>query len=67
MPEFTIEEVAIPPSLAEDHDGVFAGMTEINNACELAGYGIPEVMDTAEEMFPHFLDEHEPQRILLAR
>jgi GNAT superfamily N-acetyltransferase len=67
MAEFTIEEAAIPASLAEDGDGVFAGMMAVRNACEVAGYGIPEVAVSAEEMFPHYLDEHEPKRILLAR
>jgi GNAT superfamily N-acetyltransferase len=67
MTEFTIDEAAIPSSLAEDHDGVFAGMMAVRNACEVAGYGIQEVAVTAEEMFPHYLDEHEPKRIFLAR
>ena len=67
MPDFRIDEAAIPPSLAEDRDGVFAGMMVVRNACEIAGYGIPEVAVTAEEMFPHYLDEHAPKRILLAR
>ena len=67
MSAFTIEEAAIPSSLAEDHEGVFAGMTAVRNACEIAGYGIPEVAVSAEEVFPHYLDEHEPKRILLAR
>jgi GNAT superfamily N-acetyltransferase len=65
--EFTIKEAAIPPSLADDRDRVFAGMMEVRNACEVAGYGIPEVAVSAEEMFPHYLDKHEPKRIFLAR
>jgi GNAT superfamily N-acetyltransferase len=67
MSGFTIAEAAIPASLAEDREGVFAGMMEVRNACEVAGYGIPEVAVAAEEMFPHYLDEHEPKRIFLAR
>jgi GNAT superfamily N-acetyltransferase len=64
---FTIDEVAIPRSLADDRDGVFAGMIAVRNAVEVAGYGIPEVAVSAEEMLPHYLDQNEPKRVLLAR
>jgi len=64
---FTIDEVAIPRSIADDRDGVFAGMMAVRNAVEVAGYGIPEVAVSAEEMLPVYLDEHEPKRVLLAR
>ena len=67
MADFTIGEAAIPRSIAEDRDGVFAGMMAIRNAVEVAGYGIPEVAVSAEEMLPHYLDENEPKRVLLAR
>ena len=64
---FTIDEVAIPRSIADDDDGVFAGMIAVRNAAEIAGYGIPEIAVSAEEILPHYLDEHEPNRVLLAR
>ncbi|MEO6533465.1 MAG: GNAT family N-acetyltransferase [Pseudolysinimonas sp.] len=64
---FTIDEVAIPRSIAEDRDGVFGGMMAIRNAVEVAAYGIPEVAVSPEEMLPHYLDENEPKRVLLAR
>ena len=64
---FTIDEAVIPRSIAEDGDGVFAGMMAVRNAVEIAGYGIPEVAVSAEEMLPHYLDENEPKRVLLAR
>jgi GNAT superfamily N-acetyltransferase len=67
MSEFTIDEVAIPGSIAEDHDGVFTGMMVVRNAVEVAGYGIPEVAVSAEEMLPHYLDQDEPKRVLVAR
>ena len=67
MSTFTIDEAAIPRSIADDRDGVFAGMMAVRNAVEVAGYGIPEVAVSAEEMLPHYLDEHEPKRVLLAR
>ncbi|MEO6117045.1 MAG: GNAT family N-acetyltransferase [Pseudolysinimonas sp.] len=67
MSTFTIDEVAIPRSLAEDSDGVFVGMMAVRNAVEVAGYGIPEVAVNADEMLPHYLDENEPKRVLLAR
>jgi len=67
MSTFTIDEAAIPRSIADDRDGVFAGMMAVRNAVEMAGYGIPEVAVSAEEMLPHYLDEHEPKRVLLAR
>ncbi len=67
MTDFTIDEAVIPRSLAEDRDGVFAGMMAVRNAVEVAGYGIPEVAVSAEEMLPHYLDENEPKRVLLAR
>jgi len=67
MSAFTIDEVAIPRSIADDSDGVFAGMMAVRNAVEVAGYGIPEVAVSAEEMLPTYLDEHEPKRVLLAR
>jgi GNAT superfamily N-acetyltransferase len=66
-PTFTIDEVAIPRSIADDRDGLFAGMMAVRNAVEVAGYGIPEVAVSAEEMLPHYLDENEPKRVLLAR
>ena len=67
MTDFTIEEVTIPSSLAEDHDGVVAGMMVVRNAVEVAGYGIPEVAASAEEMLPHLIDPNEPNRVLVAR
>jgi len=66
-PTFTIGEMAIPRSIADDHDGVFAEMMAVRNAAEVAGYGIPEVAVRPEEMLPHYLDENEPKRVLLAR
>jgi hypothetical protein len=39
MSAFTLEEAAIPASLAEDLEGVFVGMAAVRNACEIAGYG----------------------------
>jgi len=67
MSTFTIDEAAIPRSIADDRDGVFAGMMAVRNAVEVAGYGIPEVAVSAEEMLPNYLDETEPKRVLLAR
>lgn len=67
MSAFTIDEVAIPRSIADDHDGVFAGMMAVRNAAEVAGYGIPEVAVSAEEMLPHYIDPNEPKRVLVAR
>jgi GNAT superfamily N-acetyltransferase len=67
MSAFTIDEVAIPRSIADDHDGVFAGMMAVRNAVEVAGYGIPEVAVSAEEMLVHDLDPNEPKRVLIAR
>ena len=67
MTPFTIDEVSIPRSLADDRDGVFAGMMAVRNAVEIAGYGIPEVAVSPEEMLPHYLDENETKRVLLAR
>ena len=64
---FTIDEGAIPRSVGEDRDGVFAGMIAVRNAVEVAGYGIPEVAVSAEQMLPDYLDENEPKRVLLAR
>lgn len=63
----TIDEVAIPRSIADDRDGVFAGMMAVRNAVEVAGYGIPEVVVPADEMLPNYLDENQPKRVLLAR
>lgn len=64
---FTIDEAAIPRSLGEDHDRAFTGTMAVRNAVEVAAYGIPEVAVGAEEMLPHYLDENEPKRVLLAR
>jgi len=66
-PAFTIEEVGIPRSIAEDVGGLFAGMMAVRNAVEIAAYGIPEVAITPEEMLATYLDENEPKRVLLAR
>src|SRR3954471_4093108 len=43
MSAFTIDEVAIPRSIADDREGAFVGMMAVRNAVEIAGYGIPEV------------------------
>jgi GNAT superfamily N-acetyltransferase len=67
MGAFTIAEAAIPRSIADDRDGDFAGMMAVRNAVEIAGYGIPEVAVSAEEMLPNYLDDNEPKRLLLAR
>jgi GNAT superfamily N-acetyltransferase len=67
MTFFTIDEATMPRSIAEDRDGVFTGMMAVRNAVEIAGYGIPEVAVSAEEMLPNYLDENEPKRVLLAR
>jgi GNAT superfamily N-acetyltransferase len=67
MSGFTIDEATIPRTLAEDRDGVFAGMMTVRNAVEVAGYGIPEVAVSAGEMLPNYLDDNEPKRVLLAR
>jgi len=67
MSAFTIDEVAIPHSIDDDHDGLFVGMMAVRNAVEVAGYDIPEVAVSAEEMLPNYLDENEPKRVLLAR
>jgi len=64
---FTIDEATIPRSIADDRDGVFAGIMAVRNAVEVAGYGIPEVAVSAEEMLPTYLDENQPKRVLLAR
>jgi len=67
MSAFTIDEVAIPPRIADDRDGVFVGMMAVRNAVEVAGYGIPEVAVGPEEMLPTYIDPNEPKRVLVAR
>jgi GNAT superfamily N-acetyltransferase len=64
---FTIDEEAIPATIEDDVDGVFAAMIEVWNACELAAYGTDDVNETPAEILPHFLDQQHPSRMFAAR
>lgn len=67
MAGFTIEELPIPDDLDTPEGADFAATIDVRNACEVRGYGTPEVVYPLEELFPLWHDPHEPKRLWAAR
>jgi len=63
MTEYTIDEVAIPTTLTPD----FTRAIDVGNAVEELGYGTRDLAYDADETLPHYLDPHQPMRLLVAR
>ncbi len=68
MGEYTIEEIVVPASLADDNAADFIATVDVRNAVEADGYGSDEFAYTAEELLPGWLDmEYEPKVMFGAR
>lgn len=67
MPDFTIEQLAIPRTLEGEGGPDFVASIEARNAAEVAGYGTPDVAYPADELLPYWHDPHEPKVLWGAR
>jgi GNAT superfamily N-acetyltransferase len=67
MDAYVIEETAVPASAASPGWDDFVGVVEVRNAVEVAGYGIPEVVDPAEDLRAEWDDPYEPRRMFVVR
>lgn len=67
MAGFTIDEIPRPSTLEGDAGAVFAELVAVQNAAEVAAYGIPEVATPPAELLPRYLDPHESCRFFVAR
>ncbi len=64
---FTIDELAIPATLDAPGGDDFRAMVDVRNAVTSHTSGGADLNYTAEELLPHWHDEYEPKRLLLAR
>lgn len=64
---FTIERLEIPASLDGPGGEEFVASVEVRNAAEVRAYGSAEYAYPAEQLFPNWLDAHEPKRLWVAR
>ncbi|CAN5217764.1 GNAT family N-acetyltransferase [soil metagenome] len=69
MAGFTIERSSVPLSLdpADPAAAAFIAGLDVRNASEARAYGTQEVVATAAEVLPNWLDEHAPKVLWLAR
>jgi GNAT superfamily N-acetyltransferase len=67
MSKFTIEPVVTPASIDDADAADFIRAIEIANEVEALGYGTPDLAYEPVEELPHFLNPHEPRRMLVAR
>lgn len=67
MTVFTLDEVAIPGELSHPGASDFIEAIEVGNIVEALGYGTTELSYEPNEELPHFLNPHEPMRLLVAR
>ena len=66
-PAFTMEELTIPATLADTGGVEFSEMVTVRNAVLAGIYNGDDLEYTAEELLPHWNDQYEPKRGLLAR
>lgn len=64
---FTIDELPIPATLDEPGGEAFREMVDVRNAVTSHTSGGTDLNYTADELLPHWHDEYEPKRLLLAR
>src|SRR4051794_12832358 len=67
MDAYVIEETAVPAGAASPGWDDFVGVVAVRNAIEVAGYGIPEVVDPPEDLRGEWDDPYEPRRTFVAR
>ncbi len=67
MPQFEIEELPIPSSIDGKEGDDFRAVVAARNAVQSELYGGPDLEYTPEELFPRYLDEFEPKRLVAAR
>ncbi len=63
----TIDELPIPAALDAPGGVAFREMVDVRNAVTSFTSGGTDLNYTAEELLPHWQDEYEPKRLLLAR
>lgn len=62
-----IDELTIPATLDGPGGDAFREMVDVRNAVTSFTSGGTDLNYTADELLPHWHDEHEPKRLLLAR
>ena len=67
MTAFTVDEVTIPGALSHPGAPDFIQAIEVGNVVEALGYGTTELSYEPNEELPHFLNPHQPMRLLVAR
>lgn len=67
MPDFTIDPVVTPASIDAADAADFIRAIEVANTVEALGYGTPDLAYEPVEELPHFLNPHEPRRMIVAR
>jgi GNAT superfamily N-acetyltransferase len=67
MSAFTIDEVSLPAAIDAPDAADFIRAIEVGNEVEAIGYGTPDISYEPVEELPHFVNPHEPSRMLVAR
>lgn len=67
MTTFTIDEVTIPATIESADATDFIAAIEVGNVVEAIGFGTTDISYEPAEELPHFLNPHEPHRMLIAR
>jgi GNAT superfamily N-acetyltransferase len=67
LTNFTIDELTIPAGLLRANAADFSAAVEVGNIVESLGYGTTDMNYDAAETLPHYLNPHEPTRLLIAR
>lgn len=66
MTTFTIDEVMIPADITDPGAADFIHAIEVGNAVEAISFGTTDISYEPAEELPHFLNPHEPIRMLAA-
>ncbi len=65
---YTIDDVTMPASMADDHSGEYAEMIAVRNEIETEVMGTDALTMTAEELLPLYSDqEYSPRRMVVVR
>jgi GNAT superfamily N-acetyltransferase len=65
--DFSIEELSIPRGVGAVGWDDFVEMTRVRNEIEATTIGTEELGLSPEELFPRWIDAHDPRRLFLAR
>jgi GNAT superfamily N-acetyltransferase len=66
-PVLELVDLPIPERVGAPGWEDFAATVRVDNACQVAGYGTPDVIVTAEERLPHWHDPEEDGLLIAAR